>query len=99
MSAYMIAQIEITDPEEYQTYLAGFMPIFQRHGGELLASSKNTTDVLEGNWGYPNTVVMKFPSMEKARQWYTDPDYQLLARHRHASAQANLALIQGIDEV
>ena len=38
MSAYMIAQIEIADPEEYQNYFAGFMSIFQRYGGELLAT-------------------------------------------------------------
>jgi uncharacterized protein (DUF1330 family) len=34
----MIAQIEITNPEEFQNYLAGFMPIFQKYGGELLAT-------------------------------------------------------------
>ena len=44
MSAYMIAQIEITDPEEYQTYLAGFMPIFQRHGGELCVGESSPTN-------------------------------------------------------
>ena len=98
MSAYMIAQIEITDPGEYQNYLAGFMPIFQRYGGELLATSKNRTDVVEGSWAFPGTVIMKFPSVEKARQWYEDPDYQSLARHRHRSAVANLALVEGIDQ-
>jgi uncharacterized protein (DUF1330 family) len=36
MSAYVLAQIQIDDPDEYQNYLAGFMPIFERHGGELL---------------------------------------------------------------
>ena len=84
MSAYMIAQIEITDPDEYQNYLAGFMPIFQRYGGELLATSKNETVVIEGEWAYPRTVIMKFPSVEQARKWYEDPDYKSLAEHRHA---------------
>ena len=60
MSAYMIAQIEIDDPEEYQNYLAGFMPIFQRYGGELLATSKNETIIVEGEWAYPsNGIVVK----------------------------------------
>jgi uncharacterized protein (DUF1330 family) len=36
MSAYVLAQIQIDDPDEYQNYLAEFMPIFERHGGELL---------------------------------------------------------------
>jgi len=35
MSAYVLAQIQIDEPDEYQNYLAGFMPIFERHGGDL----------------------------------------------------------------
>jgi len=38
MPAYVIGQLDIHDPEAYQAYLNGFMPIFQRHGGELLGS-------------------------------------------------------------
>ncbi|MEM7222680.1 MAG: DUF1330 domain-containing protein [Pseudomonadota bacterium] len=96
MSAYMIAQIEITDPEAYQVYLAGFMPIFQRHEGELLATSSGRTEVLEGTWSYPRTVIMKFPSQDHARRWYEDPAYQALAAHRHRSARANLVLVEGL---
>ena len=96
MSAYMIAQISIDDAEEYQHYLAGFMPIFERYGGELLATSKNRTEVVEGEWAHPGTVIMKFPSPEQARRWYEDPDYQALALHRHTSARANLVLVEGI---
>ena len=97
MSAYMIAQIEIHDPEEYQNYLAGFMPIFQRYGGELLATTKNDTTVIEGEWAYPKTVIMKFPNVDKAREWHHDPEYIQLAKHRHRSARANLVLIGGMD--
>ena len=97
MSAYMIAQIEISDPDEYQNYLAGFMPIFQRYGGELLATSKNETTVVEGEWAYPSTVIMKFPNVEKAQEWHHDPDYIKLAEHRHRSAKANLVLVEGIN--
>jgi len=96
MSAYVIAQIEIKDGGEYQKYLAGFMPIFERHGGELLATSKNKTTVIEGEWAYPGTVIMKFPSPDHAREWYSDPDYKELAEHRHRSAMANLVIVEGI---
>lgn len=97
MSAYAIGQLEIFDPDEYQKYLAGFMPIFERHGGELLASTKNTTTVVEGKWSLPRTVIMKFPSLQHAHDWHDDPDYQALAEHRRRSARANLALVEGID--
>ena len=96
MSAYALAQVRINDPETYQKYLAGFMPVFERHGGELLATSRNTTTVIEGEWAYPATVIMKFPSLEAARAWCDDPDYKALAKHRHASADANLVIVEGI---
>ena len=56
MPAYVIAQLEIKDPAAYQNYLDGFMPSFMRHGGELLATSRNETEVLEGTWALPGTV-------------------------------------------
>ena len=96
MSAFMIAQIEITDPERYQEYLAGFLPIFQRHEAELLATSSCSTEVVEGDWALPRTVIMKFPSREAAEAWHRDPEYQALARHRHAASRANLVLVEGL---
>jgi len=96
MSAYMIAQIEIHDPVEYKKYLAGFLPIFQRYGGELLATSSCRTEVVEGDWALPRTVIMKFPSTEAARNWHDDPAYRALREHRHRSAKANLVLVDGI---
>jgi uncharacterized protein (DUF1330 family) len=97
MSAYMVAQIDVIDPEGYQAYLAGFLPIFERYGGELLATSKSETEVVEGEWAYPRTVIMKFPSLDHAHRWHADPDYQALAEHRRRSARANLILVEGID--
>jgi len=53
--------------------------------------------VIEGSWALPRTVIMKFPSLEAAHRWHDDPDYQAIAAHRRASAQANLVLIEGLD--
>lgn len=96
MSAYVLAQIQIDDPEKYQNYLAGFMPIFERHGGELLATSKNQTIVVEGSWSYPRTVIMKFSSVAAAQAWCNDPEYKSLSEHRHQSARTNLVIVEGI---
>ncbi len=96
MSAYAIAQIKIDDPEDYQNYLAGFMPVFERHGGELLVTSKCESEVVEGEWAYPGTVLMKFPSLDQARAWKDDPDYKALCEFRWRSARTNLILVDGI---
>jgi uncharacterized protein (DUF1330 family) len=96
MSAYVIGQLNIKDVEAYQEYLDGFMPAFERHGGELLATSSQSTEVLEGDWALPRTVIMRFPTVTAARSWYNDPEYQHLAKIRHRTADANLALIEGL---
>ena len=96
MAAYVIGQLLIEDPEAYQEYLAGFMPIFERHGGELLATSSHSTEVLEGQWGFPRTVLMRFDSVEAAKAWYEDPEYTQLAEIRHRTAKANLAIVEGL---
>jgi len=96
MPAYVIGQLEIHDPDEYQAYLDGFMPSFMRHGGELLATSSAETEVLEGSWAKPRTVIMRFPSVEDAKAWHDDPDYKELATIRHRTAATNLIVINGI---
>ena len=67
MPAYVIGQLDIHDPEAYQAYLDGFMPSFERHGGQLLATSRSETEILEGSWALPRTVIMRFPSAEDAK--------------------------------
>ena len=96
MSAYFIAQIDIHDPDEYQNYLKGFMPIFERHGGRLLVSSAEEPKVVEGSWSLPRIVLMEFPDQEHAQSWLNDEEYQRLAQYRHRAAQTNLVLVDGI---
>lgn len=95
MSAYVVGQLDIKDPAAYQEYLDGFMSTFERHGGELLATSSQVTDVLEGQWA-PRTVIMRFPTPAAARSWYDDPEYRQLAKVRHRTAETNLVMVEGL---
>ena len=97
MSVFVVGQLNIHTPDEYEDYLSGFMPIFERYKGELLATSKQETEVLEGTWAMPRTVLMRFPTAEAARSWYNDPDYQKLAEIRRRNADTNLVIVHGID--
>jgi uncharacterized protein (DUF1330 family) len=94
MTVYLLAQIEIEDPDEYRQYLDGFFPVFEKFNGEFLASDP-ATEVIEGEWAYPRTAIMKFPSEEDAKAWHDSAEYQQLARHRWASARSNLVMVRG----
>ncbi|WP_416899345.1 MAG: DUF1330 domain-containing protein [Minwuia sp.] len=97
MSAYVIAQVRVDDPAAYQKYLAGFWPLLEKHGGELLTISADETEVLEGDWALPQTVVMRFPSRQAAVDWYSDPAYQALSEHRRGSSATNMVIVRGIE--
>ena len=96
MSVYVVGQLNIHSPQDYEEYLAGFTPIFERYNGQLLATSQQETEVLEGNWAMPRTVLMRFPNAEIARAWYNDPEYQELAEVRRRNADTNLVIVHGL---
>ncbi|MAM71797.1 MAG: hypothetical protein CMP91_11720 [Gammaproteobacteria bacterium] len=80
MTAYLIANYKITNPEEYESYVPAVMPTLGAHGAEVLVADYET-EVLEGA---PSnvSVVLRFPSKEAARSWYNSPEYQAIIHHR-----------------
>ena len=95
VSISLIANIAIEDRDRYRRYEAGFMEIFGRYDGELLAVDEKAT-VLEGEHPYTRTVLIRFPSQEQADAWYHSPEYQALAQHRFASSRADIVSVQGL---
>ena len=95
MTVYCVALIDIHDRDRYDTYRLGFRDIFDRFSGKML-SVEEAPDVREGgNWPYTRTVLMAFPDAPSFDAWYNSPDYQALAKHRHAAATTSLAIVRG----
>lgn len=93
-AAYVITTLNITDPEIYESkYVANVYDIFAKYGAEVLVVDEEP-DVREGNWPYKRTIVEKFPSIEKAREWYESPEYQEFVKHRWASSEGNLIIVK-----
>lgn len=95
MSHYLIAQLKITDREEYGRYESGFMDIFTKFQGKLLAVDEETKP-LEGDWPWTRTVLLEFPDEDAAMKWYQSPEYQELAQHRFNSSTGNIVLVRGL---
>ena len=98
MTHYLIAQINILDRETYTKYEAGFMQVFAKYDGSLLAVDEESKR-LEGSWPYTRTVLISFPTAAQALAWYQSDDYQALAQHRFASSTANVCLIKGLEQI
>jgi uncharacterized protein (DUF1330 family) len=95
MPVYIVAEVTIADRAEYARYEAGFMEIFQRYRGELLAVEEQPA-VIEGDWKHTRTVLLRFPDRAEAERWYQSPEYQAIAQHRWNASRANVALLQGL---
>jgi len=89
MTVYAIALLNIADRERYGAYQSGFMEIFNKYSGKLLAVDDAPT-VKEGDWPYTGTVLIEFPDVEAFDAWFNPPDYQALANHRHAARPAGV---------
>ena len=94
MSGFAIFNIEIKKPEEYKEYVKKVKPIAEKFGGEYIVRGGETT-IVEGNWTYPRTVVIKFSSYEKALEWYNSEEYQPVKQIRLDNAVANGIIIKG----
>ena len=95
MSGFAIFNIEIKKPEEYKEYVDKVKPIAEKFGGEYIVRGGETT-IVEGNWTHPRTVVIKFPSYEKALEWYNSEEYQPVKQIRLDNSVSNGIIIKGV---
>lgn len=96
MIHYFVAQIKINDPDEYEKYLDKFDDIFSKHKGEYLAIDESPA-ILEGDWNYTKSVLIKFNRKQDFEDWYYSDDYQKILKHRLRASECDTILIEGLD--
>ena len=94
MSAYVIVQVEVTNPEQYKEYQQLSSLAMQAHAVKVLVRG-GAQQVFEGS-APPRTVVMEFPSMEKARAWYESEEYRRAREARTGAAKMNMYVVEGL---
>jgi uncharacterized protein (DUF1330 family) len=93
-AAYVIAEIEITNPDGYKEYTALVPATIQQYGGRFLVRG-GRTEVLEGDWPARRRVIIEFPSFDAAKQWWDSPEYAKPKALRSANSKGRLVLIEG----
>ena len=94
MSAYVIAEVTITDPDLFAEYRQLVPATIEKYGGRFLVRG-GAVETKEGGWSPARVVVVEFPSMERARSWYHSPEYAPALALRLQSASAKLILVEG----
>ena len=86
MSAIMMSQLTVTDPEKFQDYLEKSKAIVGRYGAELLFAGAFQENLNGVSPSHERVVIAKFPDHDALRNWHEDPDYKDLIPLREASS-------------
>ena len=95
MAAYIVVDVEITDPDEYLTYAKQTLATIERYGGKFLVRG-GEPETIEGDWKTKRLVILEFPGIEQAKAWYNSPEYSAIIGIRHHSAISKMLLVQGV---
>lgn len=95
MAAYMIADVDVTDPAVMEEYRGRVGGTIAKYGGRFVVRGGNW-EVVEGDWSPKRLVVLEFPSMERLKAWYHSPEYAPLIQLRFRSANTNMVLVEGV---
>ena len=94
MAAYVLAEIEITNPDGYREYTQSVPATIAKYGGRFLVRG-GTAEVLEGEWPQRRRVLIEFPSLEAAKTWWDSPEYEKPKVLRRANSTGRLLLLEG----
>ena len=94
MAAYIIADIDVFDPEGYAEYRAKVPAMIAAHGGRYLTRG-GAVEPLEGPWAPKRCVILEFPDMQRARDFFHSTDYAPLKAIRERTARGSLVIVEG----
>lgn len=95
MPAYIVASVEVTNPDGYQEYSAQVPATLERYGGRFAVRGGSLETLEGGDWFTKRLVVLEFPDREAARRWYQSEEYQRILPIRQANSTGKLVLVDG----
>ncbi|HTV44429.1 MAG TPA: DUF1330 domain-containing protein [Stellaceae bacterium] len=94
MPAYVIAEVEVTDPGAYEPYRPLAAASIARFGGRFIVRG-GAAALVEGSPEPQRIVVIEFPDAETARRWYHSDEYQRALKIRQKASTGRLILVEG----
>jgi uncharacterized protein (DUF1330 family) len=94
-SAYIIANVKVTNPQQYEDYKKWSTAAMQAHGAEVCVRG-GPVEVLEGDWTPDRLVILKFPSVEAAKAFDASPEYTKARAARQGAAVMRMVVVEGL---
>jgi uncharacterized protein (DUF1330 family) len=94
--AYVIADVDVSDPQQYEAYRALSPGAIAAAGGRFVVRG-GRHETLEGHWVPGRVVVVEFPSYEAAKAFYDSPPYLVARAAREgATRRFNMIIVEGV---
>jgi uncharacterized protein (DUF1330 family) len=94
MPAYIIVEVKVNDPVEYDNYKKLTPGTLEPFGGKFIVRG-GATQTLEGEWNPERMVVLEFPDAAAARGWWESPRYCEAKEIRYRTAESKMLLVEG----
>ena len=94
MSAYIVVQVEVTEPAGYDEYKKMVPSSLAAYGGKFVVRG-GACETLEGSWRPKRLVVLEFPSVAKAKQWWASNEYSDGKALRQRTAKSEMIVVEG----
>jgi uncharacterized protein (DUF1330 family) len=94
MPAYVIVEVEITDPEKYDAYKQMVPASIEKYGGRFCVRG-GSLETLEGDWRPQRFVVLEFPSYQRAKAWWNSPEYAPAKALRQQASRSRMIVVEG----
>jgi uncharacterized protein (DUF1330 family) len=95
MPAYVIVEIDVTDPAAYEEYKSACPATIEQFGGRYLARGGRAEN-LEGDWQPKRVVVLEFPSLDRAKAWWSSAEYRPVKAIRDRTARSRMIVVEGL---
>jgi uncharacterized protein (DUF1330 family) len=95
MAAYVIVNIEVTDPVGYQEYKELAAPAVAACGGKYVVRG-GAVEKLEGDWMPKRLVILEFESVAKAKDWWASTEYRAAKELRQKTAITDMIVVDGV---
>jgi len=95
MPAYLVVEVEITDPAQYDEYRQKVPATLAKYGGRFVVRGGDPK-TLEGTWNPKRIVVLEFPDRVTATAWWSSSEYAPAKAQRQRAARTQMILVDGV---
>ncbi|MCX7174688.1 MAG: DUF1330 domain-containing protein [Proteobacteria bacterium] len=96
MTAYLVVDTALTNPEVYETYKLKAKPLVEKYGGEYLDRGGKLSVKEQKLWAPTRMVLIKFPSAADAERFYQSEEYQAVLEIGLRSADRTVVILEGL---